>query len=65
MTISNEPVTHFDVLALGAGSGGYVSAIRAAQLGKTVAVVEDKYWGGSMWVASLRRRCCATPRSRT
>ncbi|HZP14828.1 MAG TPA: dihydrolipoyl dehydrogenase [Nocardioides sp.] len=40
------PVTHFDVLVLGAGPGGYVAAIRAAQLGKSVAVVEDKYWGG-------------------
>lgn len=39
-------MTHFDVLVLGAGPGGYVAAIRAAQLGKTVAVVEDKYWGG-------------------
>ncbi|MFF7333977.1 dihydrolipoyl dehydrogenase [Streptomyces sp. NPDC090306] len=39
-------MTHFDVLVLGAGPGGYVSAIRAAQLGKTVAVVEEKYWGG-------------------
>jgi len=39
-------VTHFDVLVLGAGPGGYVAAIRAAQLGKTVAVVEEKYWGG-------------------
>jgi dihydrolipoamide dehydrogenase len=39
-------VTHFNVLVLGAGPGGYVAAIRAAQLGQTVAVVEDKYWGG-------------------
>jgi dihydrolipoamide dehydrogenase len=39
-------VTHFNVLVLGAGPGGYVAAIRAAQLGKSVAVVEDKYWGG-------------------
>jgi dihydrolipoamide dehydrogenase len=39
-------VTHFDVLVLGAGPGGYVAAIRAAQLGKTVAVIEKKYWGG-------------------
>jgi dihydrolipoamide dehydrogenase len=39
-------VTHFDVLVLGAGPGGYVAAIRAAQLGKSVAVVEEKYWGG-------------------
>lgn len=38
--------THFDVVVLGAGPGGYVSAIRASQLGKKVAVVEEKYWGG-------------------
>ncbi len=38
--------THFDTLVLGAGPGGYVAAIRAAQLGQKVAVVEDKYWGG-------------------
>ncbi len=37
---------HFDVIVLGAGPGGYVAAIRASQLGKTVAVVEEKYWGG-------------------
>ncbi len=37
---------HFDVVVLGAGPGGYVAAIRASQLGKSVAVVEDKYWGG-------------------
>jgi len=37
---------HFDVVVLGAGPGGYVAAIRASQLGKRVAVVEDKYWGG-------------------
>jgi dihydrolipoamide dehydrogenase len=39
-------VTHFDVLVLGAGPGGYVAAIRAAQLGKSVGIVEHKYWGG-------------------
>lgn len=37
---------HFDVVVLGAGPGGYVAAIRAAQLGKSVAVVEKIYWGG-------------------
>ncbi|WP_156759916.1 dihydrolipoyl dehydrogenase [Microbacterium karelineae] len=37
---------HYDVVVLGAGPGGYVAAIRAAQLGKTVAVIEEKYWGG-------------------
>ncbi len=36
----------FDVVVLGAGPGGYVAAIRAAQLGQRVAVVEEKYWGG-------------------
>ena len=30
----------FDVIVIGAGTGGYVAAIRAAQLGKTVAVIE-------------------------
>ncbi|GAA2128442.1 dihydrolipoyl dehydrogenase [Nocardioides bigeumensis] len=39
-------MSDFDVLVLGAGPGGYVAAIRAAQLGKSVAVVEEKYWGG-------------------
>ena len=38
--------SHFDVVVLGAGPGGYVAAIRAAQLGKKVAIVELKYWGG-------------------
>jgi dihydrolipoamide dehydrogenase len=36
----------YDVVVLGAGPGGYVAAVRAAQLGKRVAVVEKKYWGG-------------------
>ncbi len=36
----------FDLVVLGAGPGGYVAAIRASQLGKKVAVVEKKYWGG-------------------
>jgi dihydrolipoamide dehydrogenase len=36
----------FDVVVLGAGPGGYVAAIRAAQLGKKVAIIEKRYWGG-------------------
>ncbi|MGH3588940.1 MAG: dihydrolipoyl dehydrogenase, partial [Pseudonocardia sp.] len=38
--------SHYDVVLLGAGPGGYVAAIRAAQLGKSVAIIEEKYWGG-------------------
>jgi dihydrolipoamide dehydrogenase len=37
---------HYDVVVIGAGSGGYVAAIRAAQLGLSVAIVEQQYWGG-------------------
>ncbi|OCB18893.1 dihydrolipoyl dehydrogenase [Mycobacterium malmoense] len=39
-------MTHFDVVVVGAGPGGYVAAIRAAQLGLNTAIVEPKYWGG-------------------
>ncbi|MCL2316790.1 MAG: dihydrolipoyl dehydrogenase [Actinomycetia bacterium] len=38
--------THVDVVVLGAGPGGYVAAIRAAQLGLRTAVVESRWWGG-------------------
>src|SRR5690242_4105617 len=37
---------HFDVVVVGAGPGGYVAAIRAAQLGLKTAIIEEKYWGG-------------------
>lgn len=36
----------YDVVVLGAGPGGYVAAIRAAQLGLKTAIIEKKYWGG-------------------
>ncbi|MBP6015222.1 MAG: dihydrolipoyl dehydrogenase [Candidatus Promineofilum sp.] len=36
----------YDVVVLGAGPGGYVAAIRAAQLGLRAAVVEKQYMGG-------------------
>lgn len=36
----------YDVIVLGAGPGGYVCAIRAAQLGLKTAIVEKEYWGG-------------------
>ncbi|AXH36122.1 dihydrolipoyl dehydrogenase [Humibacter sp. BT305] len=39
-------MTHHDLVILGAGPGGYVAAVRAAQLGLDVAVVERRFWGG-------------------
>lgn len=37
---------NFDVVVIGAGPGGYVAAIRSAQLGFKTAVVEREYLGG-------------------
>jgi len=36
----------FDMIVIGAGPGGYVAAIRAAQLGMNVAIVEREHMGG-------------------
>ncbi len=38
--------TNFDVVIIGGGPGGYVAAIRAAQLGMKTAVVEKQHMGG-------------------
>ena len=38
--------TSFDIVIIGSGPGGYVTAIRAAQLGFKVAIVEKQYLGG-------------------
>src|SRR6201993_339816 len=38
--------TSFDVIIIGSGPGGYVTAIRAAQLGFKTAIVEKAYLGG-------------------
>lgn len=43
----------FDLVVLGAGPGGYVGAIRAAQLGAKVAVIEERELGGTC----LNRGC--------
>jgi len=37
---------HFDAVVIGAGPGGYPCAIRLAQLGKKVAIIEEKNLGG-------------------
>ena len=38
--------TNFDLIVVGGGPGGYVAAIRAAQLGMKTAVVEREHMGG-------------------
>src|SRR5438270_1184899 len=38
---------HYNVAVIGAGVGGYVAAIRASQLGASVAIVEKQYLGGT------------------
>ncbi|NPV21273.1 dihydrolipoyl dehydrogenase [Bradyrhizobium aeschynomenes] len=38
--------TSFDIMIIGAGPGGYVAAIRAAQLGFKTAIIEKSYLGG-------------------
>lgn len=39
-------MTTFDIIILGSGPGGYVAAIRAAQLGMQVAIIEKEALGG-------------------
>ena len=38
--------TNFDIIVMGGGPGGYVAAIRAAQLGLKTAIVEREHMGG-------------------
>jgi dihydrolipoamide dehydrogenase len=38
--------TSFDIIIIGSGPGGYVAAIRAAQLGYKTAIIEKSYLGG-------------------
>ena len=43
--MSNDQ-NHFDLVIIGSGPGGYVGAIRAAQLGMKTAIVEKDKLGG-------------------
>jgi dihydrolipoamide dehydrogenase len=49
-------VSQFDVVILGGGSGGYACALRASQLGLSVALVEENKLGGTC----LHRGCIPT-----
>src|SRR5436189_1385959 len=51
-----SPAHQFDLVVLGGGTGGYVAAIRAKQLGLNVAVVEELILGGTC----LHRGCIPT-----
>lgn len=51
--VVGEFTTEIDVLVIGAGPGGYVAAIRAAQLGKDVTIVDADELGG----VCLNRGC--------
>lgn len=51
-----SPTHQFDLVLLGGGTGGYVAAIRAKQLGLNVAVVEELKLGGTC----LHRGCIPT-----
>jgi len=42
-----ETNSSFDLIVIGAGPGGYVAAIRAAQLGMKVGCVEREFLGGT------------------
>ena len=44
---------HYDIVVLGGGSGGYACALRAAELGKRVALIEKDKVGGTC----LHRGC--------
>ena len=49
--------THtFDIVVLGGGSGGYAAALRASELGKSVALIEKDKVGGTC----LHRGCIPT-----
>ena len=54
----------YQLIVIGAGPGGYVAALRAAKLGMTVAVVENREAGGTCLNRGCipQRRCSIPPR---
>jgi dihydrolipoamide dehydrogenase len=45
--VASDAGTSFDLVILGSGSGGYACALRAAQLGQSVALIEKDKLGGT------------------
>lgn len=57
-------MSNYDVIIIGAGPGGYVAAIRCAQLGLKTACVEGRETlGGTCltWAVSPPKPCCTHP----
>ena len=54
--MANDASTVFDLVILGGGSGGYAAALRGAQLGLDVALIEKDKLGGTC----LHRGCIPT-----
>jgi dihydrolipoamide dehydrogenase len=54
--VTESPTDQFDIVILGGGSGGYAAALRGAELGKSVALVEKDKLGGTC----LHRGCVPT-----
>ena len=52
----NEMAKQFDVIVIGAGPGGYTAALKAAEFGLKVAVIETKKIGGTC----VNRGCIPT-----
>ena len=46
MTQASDSSSTFDLIVIGAGPGGYVAAILAAQLGLKTACIDKGWWGG-------------------
>jgi len=51
-------MAEYDVVVIGAGPGGYVAAIRAAQMGLKTAIVEKEFMGGIC--LNVGNRCSRT-----
>ena len=62
------PNTIYDVAIIGGGPAGYTAAIRGAEYGLKVALIDNAPRLGApacTWAAFRPRRCCSTPRSGT